>query len=263
MLPIITWTLWQRRWGIFWWCVGVVGMVVLVLGLYPSIRGQAAQLNKSFGGLNDSTLALFGGTDFFSPAGYLDSQLIYFTLPLLLAILAIGLGTSLIGREETDGTLEGLLARPISRTSLLTAKAIAGGLQILFITCIASAVTIVTAKVVTLGIPLGNIAAACFMCFMLVLTFGAVAFLLAATGRGRVAALGIATVYAFGGYLIGSLSSTVQWLHKPSLLFPYHYYHSANILHGSFEWGPVILYALFTLGCGLLAWLSFRRRDLD
>ncbi|MGH7194001.1 MAG: ABC transporter permease, partial [Candidatus Saccharimonadales bacterium] len=229
MLPIVRWTLWQRRWSIFWWIIGIISLVVVTLAFYPTIRDQAAQLNKSFGGLSNSALALFGGTDFFSPVGYLNSQLIYLMLPLLLAILGIGLGSSLIGREEADGTIELLLGRPVSRTRLLVAKALAGGLNLLVVTVIGSAVIMLMAQVVNIGIPLGDIAAACFACFMLVLTFSGLAFLLSATGRGRAAALGISVVYALGGYIIGSLAMTVHWLKNPSLVFPYHYYRSADI----------------------------------
>ena len=227
------------------------------------MRDQAAQLNKSFGGLSGNTIALFGGTDFFSPVGYLNSQLIYFTLPLILAILAIGLGTSLIGREESSGALEVLLARPISRGRLLCAKAIAGMLVILAVTLVGSAVIVLLSKAVHIDVPLGNIAAACFACYMLVLTFGATAFLLSATGRGRAAALGVAVVYAIGGYLIGSLADSVHWLQHVSLLFPYHYYRTADILRGTFDWSSIVFFALFTVACGLLAWLSFRHRDLQ
>jgi len=261
MGAIIRWTLWQRRWSIFWWSLGVTVLVAFTLAFYPTIRDQAAQLNQSFD-LGSSTEALFGGTDFFSPLGYLNSQLIYFTLPLLLAILAIGLGTSLVGREESSGTLESLLARPISRGHLVIAKALAGIGIVLLVTLIASLVTLLMCRIVNLGIPIVNVAAACFACFMLVLTFGAAAFLLTATGRGRVAALGIAVVYAIGGYLVSSLTSSVHWLQKPSLIFPYHYYRTADILSGTFDWSSIVFFALFTFVCGILAWLSFRRRDI-
>lgn len=263
MLPVIKWTLWQRRWSIFWWSIGIIALVGMTLAFYPTVKDQASELQKSFSSFSDSTLALFGGTDFFSPVGYLNSQLIYFMLPLLLIVLGVGLGSSVIGREESDSTIESLLARPISRTRLLLAKAAAGLLVLLIVTLVATLTIIGLAKVVNLGVPLWNIAAACFTCFMLVVTFSSLSFLLAATGRGRAAALGIATVYAVGGYIIGSLASTVHWLDKPSLIFPYHYYRSADILRGTFSWSSMVFFVLFAFGCGMLAWLSFRRRDLE
>ncbi len=261
MRPIVRWSLWQRRWSIFWWLVGVVALVAFTLAFYPTIRNQAAQLNKSLN-LGSGTEALFGGTDFFSPLGYLNSQLIYFTLPLLLSILAIGLGTSLIGREESSGSIEGLLARPISRGRLLVAKALTGVSVMFIVTAIATVVTLAMCQLVNLGVPLWNITAACFACFMLVLSSGSLAFLLTATGRGRAAALGISVVYAISGYLVSSLSSSVHWLTHPAVLFPYHYYRTADILAGTFDRSAIVFFAAFTLVCGILAWLSFRRRDL-
>lgn len=263
MLAIIKWTLWQRRWGMFWWCIGLIGLIVLTLALYPTIHDQAVQLNKSFGGLSSSTLALFGGTDFFSPIGYLNSQLIYLTLPLMLSILGISLGNSLIGREESDRTIESILSRPVSRTKLLASKAISGLLDLFIVTFISSAVTILLADVVDMGIPLINIIVACLACFLLVLTFSSVAFLLSASGRGRVAALGISVVYAVGGYIISSLAMTVHWLKGVSLIFPYHYYRTADILKGSTSWSTFIFLLAFIFGCIILSWLFFKKRDLE
>lgn len=263
MRPIIQWTFRQRRWSLFWWSLGITILNVFTMALYPTIKDQAAELNKSFSNLSGSAQSLFGGTDFFSPVGYLNSQIIYFTLPLLLTILAIGLGTTLIGREESSGTIEALLSRPISRTRLLLAKALAGILILFTVTLISSAALIALCQMVNLGVNVQYIVAACFACFMLVLTFGAAAFMITATGRGRIAATGIAVVYAIGGYIIGSLSSSVHWLEKPSLVFPYHYYRTSEILQGTFSWLSIIFFTLFTVGCGLVAWISFRRRDLE
>ncbi len=262
MFSVFKWTLWQRRWSTLWWSLGIVSLITLTLSFYPTIHNQAAQLNKSFGSLNNSTLALFGGTDFFSPVGYLNSQLIYLMLPLLLIILGVGLGSSLIGREESEGTIELLLARPISRPRLILAKALAGAFIIFLVTTIGSLVTIGLAKVVNMGIPLTNIAMACLACFMLVLTFSAIAFLLSSTGRGRASALGITIVYTLGGYIIGSLANTVHGLRIPSMLFPYHYYQSADILRGTFNWSSITFFGIFIGVCLILALLSFRRRDL-
>lgn len=262
MFSIFKWTIWQRRWSTVWWCVGIVVFIIVNLAFYPTIRDQAAELNKSFAGLSDSTLALFGGTDFFSPVGYLNSQVIYLMLPLLLSILGIGLGSSLIGREESEGTLELLLARPVSRTRLLFAKALAGTAILAVVTTLGSLVTIVLAKAVNIGVPVSYIIAACFACFMLVLAFSSLAFLLSATGRGRAAALGVAVVYSLGGYIIGSLAGTVHWLKNPSYIFPYHYYNSAEILRGNFSWSSIVFFGLFIAGCMILSWVSFRKRDL-
>lgn len=262
MFSVGKWTLWQRRWSVFWWSLGIVALIVITLAFYPTIHKQAAQLNESFGSLNSSTIALFGGTDFFSPVGYLNSQLMYLMLPLLLIILGVGLGSSLIGREEANGTIHMLLARRITRTHLLLAKASAGAFILLVATVVGAVAIVAMAKAVNLGVPLVNIVAACFSCYLLVLTFSATAFLLTATGRGRVAALGITVVYALGGYIVSSLASNVHWLRSVSVIFPYHYYNSADILAGKFQWSSIAFFGIFTAVCMVLSWASFRKRDL-
>jgi len=262
MWPVIRWTLWQRRWSIFWWCLGLLGFIFLTLIFYPSIKTQADQLQKTLGNLPSTAIQLFGGTDFFSPIGYLNSQIVYLMLPLLLSVLSIGLGNSLIGREEHEQTIEVLLARPLSRGRLLLAKGLAGIINVLAVTTVGTLATVLLAKAVGLAVPSGNIVAACFACFMLVLTFGGVAFLLSATGRGRAAGLGVAAIFGIGGYIIGSLSGTVHWLKTPGLIFPYHYYRSADILRGQFDWSSILFFAIFVAICGLLSWIAFRARDL-
>src|SRR5690606_32132476 len=127
MNPVIKWTVRMRKLSTIWWSFGIVAFIVLGLIFYPSFKDQAEALEKSFENLSDSVVALIGGsTDFFSPVGYMSSQIHFIMLPLLLGILTIGLGSSLLAREETENTIESLLARPISRGELLFAKAAAG-----------------------------------------------------------------------------------------------------------------------------------------
>ena len=42
MTPIIKWTLWHRRWSIVFWSLGVAAFIGLELGVYSSIKSQAA-----------------------------------------------------------------------------------------------------------------------------------------------------------------------------------------------------------------------------
>ncbi len=264
MLAVIKWTLWQRRWSTFWWILGIFGFIFLNIIFYPTFKDQAAELQKSFENLPDAALQLFGGSaDFFSPVGFLNSQIFFLMLPMLLSILSIGMGTSLLGREEQDGTIETLLARPISRVRLLMAKAKAGGIILAIVALASLLVTVVLARIVGLTevTPL-QMTEATFACFMLALSFGAIAFLLTTIGRARGASLGIAAFIALGGYLISSLANTVSWLKTPSLFFPFHYYRSEAILRGTFQWSDMLVFVAIIAVCGAVSWFSFRRRDI-
>lgn len=264
MKPIIAWTVRQRRWSTIWWSIGVVGFVLLNMLFYPSFKDQAAELEKSFADLPPAAVQLFGGsTDFFSPVGFLNSQIFFIMLPLLLGMLAISLGGSLLAREEQDKTIETLLARPISRTELLIGKIIAGSVILGVVSLLVSTLTVVAAKVVNIDISPTYVLLACLACFLLSWCTGSIALLITALGRARSAALGVAALIGVGGYLVSSLAGTVAWLETPSKLFPFHYYQSETILQGGYHLANLLYFVIVGVACIGLSILAFRRRDIE
>lgn len=263
MKPIIKWTLWQRRWSILGWSFGTFALIFINMVFYPSFKDQAAELQKSFSNLPDAAVQLIGGsTDFFSAVGFLNSQIYFLMLPMILTVLAIALGSSLIGREEDDGTLESLLANPISRSSLLGAKATVGFTILAVVTFIGLLTTVILAKMVDLVVPLSNILLATLACFGLVLVIGTIAYFIASTGRGRAFSISIPAFLALGGYIISSLAGTVDWLKVPSKFLPFHYYQSEAILNGNTNWSFIAVLFGVSLVFIALSFVAFRRRDL-
>jgi len=233
------------------------------LVFYPSFKDQAEELQKSFESLPEAALQLFGGSsDFFSPVGFLNSQIYFLLLPLILGILAISLGSSLLAREEQDKTIESLLSRSISRSGFLVGKSIAGIAILLVTTLVGLITTVLAAIVVDIDVPILNISLASLACFILVLSFAAIAFMLTTIGKTKGTSIGIATIVALGGYLLSSLSGTVAWLKTPAKFFPFHYYDPESILRGSFRWLNIVVLVCIILVCAMISWLSFRRRDL-
>lgn len=263
MMSVIKWELWQRRWSIMWWTIGIAFFIGINLAFYPSFRDQSQELSKAFNDLPDSAIALFSDTgEFFSPVGYLSSQVFYFMLPLLLGILSISLGSSLIAKEEKEGTIELLLSRPISRSKLLAGKALAGVTITFIATLVATLTTAGLAKAVDLKVGAKQIFLASLATFILSLAFGAVAFLLSATGRARAASLGIATLFALSGYIIASLQGAADWLKWPAKVFPFDYYRPAEILSGTYNWSRMLfVVGVIVVSC-VLSFAIFRRRDI-
>lgn len=265
MKSLIKWTIWQRKVSAIWWMIGLGSFNFINLIFYPAFRDQSEELNKSLDQLPEAAKQLFAGSgDFVSPVGYLNAQIFYFLMPLLLSVLAITLGSSLIAKEERDGTIELILARPVSRAKLLLGKAISGILILGAVTLVGLVVIIVTAKFVDLAVPISSMALATLAAFIIALSTGAVAFTLTMIGRsGKSLSIGVATGIALGGYVISSLASTATWLKAPSKLFPFHYYRSEEILRGTLN-AKYLLYPLAIIViCAILSWVSFWRRDLS
>ncbi len=264
MKGIIKWGLWQRRWSALMWSLGIFVFVFINLIFYPTFKDQSAEYEKLFSQMPEAAKTLLSDTgDFLSPSGYLSSQVFYLMLPLLLGILAISVGASLIGKEEREGTIELLLSRPLSRAKLLLSKAFVGLLVVLGVGIVSAVSTALISKLVDIEVPFKNILMAGLSADLLVLSFGAVAFMVSTLGRGaRAASIGIATLYAFGGYILVSLVGVAQWLEWPAKAFPYHYYRPGQILEGAYDWGNLLFITGVILVCAAVSWLAFRRRDL-
>lgn len=264
MIPVIKWTLWQRRWSTMWWSVGIISFILITLVFYPSFKDAGAQLQKSFESLPKAALGLFGGSaDFFSPVGYLNSQVFFLMLPLLLTMLAVALAASLIAREEQDLTIELLLSRPVSRQRLLWAKIIAGTIALTIVSLVALVTVVVSAHLFDLSsVPASAVALATLNSFLLAYTTGAIAFLLSATGRARGAAIGISALVGFAGYILASLAGTVHWLHGPSKALPFNYFQSEAILRQTYHWTSALYFVGVIAACGILSFIAFRRRDI-
>jgi len=263
MKGIIDWTLKSRRSSIWWWCLGIATFVALELSVYPSVKSQAKQLNQLLDKLPSTVRHLFGANDLFSPTGYLNSRLFYLLLPLFLSILAIGLGSTLIAKEEADGTIELLLARQLSRARLIAFKLIGGFITIAAVSVVSAISILIAVKAVNMDISPGRILLATLMAALISILFGMIAFAITCiSGRGRGAAIGIASLVGLGGYIVTSLEGDVQWLKWPAKIFPYHYYSPADILNGHFSWVTAAWFTVVIIALAVISWRTFDRRDV-
>lgn len=264
MKPMINWEFRRRRGFMIGWTLGITAMIALTVLSYGSIRNQADELNKAFSDYSSSISSFVGTSDMFSPVGYMNSQLYFITLPILFIILGVTLANSLIGKEESHGTIELLLARPISRIRLLGAKAV-GGLAVLgVISGITALVTILSAQAADMGLSTGHLLLATAGCVAFAAAFGAITFmLLAASVTTRRMAFFAAIALSLGGYLITSLAGMVDWLEWPAKVLPYHYYDTNALLNGHLPLGFVLYVGGMYLVALVVSILGFRRRDIN
>ena len=115
-------TLFDRRRSFVWWSIGIAAYVALMDSVYPFIRDSAGQFEELFDSFPEALRALFGidgEFDLFSPVGYLESRTFGWVVPVVLSIYAGALGSRLVAGEEESGTMDLLLAQPVSRRSVM------------------------------------------------------------------------------------------------------------------------------------------------
>jgi len=268
MLAIWRWELRQRRYAILWWTLGSVLLTVLIMALYPSIRDKANDLNQVINQLPQGLRELkTGGAESVNvadPIAFLNSQIFYATLPIIWIILAITRGSSILGRDEQNHTLELTLARPVSRGRILLAKALSLITEFVVVGGITLLAIMLFCPLFDLHVDASHVAIATVYTAGFSLSFGLIAFALQAAGNftRRLASV-IAVIIGFGGYLIASLSGLTNWLKVPAKLAPYHYFAPDKILAGQPVHGLNLYLTGVLIFTILVSYFGFRRRDIN
>ena len=254
----------KRRW-ISWWTVGTAAFVVMSLAFYPLFKEFSTELDKRLQESDEGVRALFGGQNgisLFSPEGFVHSQVFAQTLPLLLLIFAIGLGSRAIAGAEGDGTLELLMANPVTRRRVAIERYLTVVAQTVVLGAVVTALVIGIAPLVQLdGLSITNVlgASAGAICFAIV--HATIAFASGAVTGKRGMAIATSTTIGVGGFILfGLVSGGV--LEPLRFLSPWWWYVSRNTvalgLAPEAIWAPLAVSAVLLVGSVAL----FERRDL-
>ena len=257
-------TLRDARRAIAWWSLGLVAMTALMVSVYPSVRDNP-ELNKMVDDYPDAFKAFFGlgeNVDYTSAVGYLNSELFSFMVPLLLLIAAIGAGARATAGEEERGTLDLLLANPISRRRLVLDKLAALAAELVILALVLWLALVVGVEAIGMDVSVAHLAVATVAAALFAFVYGAIAlFLGAATGR-RAVATGIAAAGAVAAYLLSSLAELVESLQPLRVTSPFYHYAAGDSLRTGLAAGHTVFLLLLAAAACVAAVIAFERRDL-
>jgi ABC-2 type transport system permease protein len=195
-----------------------------------------------------------------TPGGFLS--LAFFSLqPLILGAFAVLAGSGLVVADEENGTLDLVLAHPISRTALFFGRLLAFVGATLVILAVSWLGFIVAMTRSTLDVSWGAMALPYLSLLALLLFFGTLALLLSLVLPSRRLAAMTTGVLLLCSYFLTSLARMDKGLETIAQFVPTHYYQSGDAIQGlNWEWfaGLMAVAGLFTT----LAWWCFERRDI-
>lgn len=250
----------QRR-ALVGWAAGLGGLGLVMLGMYPSVRG-----NRSFAKLLEAypqaLRTLFGLADYTSGPGYLRAEIFSLTGPLLFVIFAILWGTDLTAGEEERRTVDILLANPVSRARVVVEKWAAMVVGVLVTAASLGLVLVLIGPAVKLHVGLVALSAAIVSTALLAVLFGSLGLAVGAATGHRGLARGVTALAAVAAYLLSSLPELVSWLRPARPLSPW--YHALGVDPIATGYRPLHLLVLLgmTAVCLGVAAASFDRRDL-
>jgi beta-exotoxin I transport system permease protein len=254
----------DSRRALAWWSAGLVGLVAMIVSVYPSIRDNPG-LNKLIQDYPEALkgfIAFGGEVDYASAAGYLGSELFSLMIPLLFLVAAIANGAGAIAGEEERGTLELLLANPVSRRRIVVEKSGALILELVALGAVLWLALWVATRLAGMDVSVVHLGAAVASALLLAFLFGGVALAFGAAVGRRSVAIGVSAALAVLSYFVNSLAPLVDAFDGVSGLSPFHHYAASDPLRHGLELDHVAFLAALGAATVAAAVVAFDRRDV-
>jgi len=256
--------LWERKISLVWYVVGMVGLVGITVGVYPSVREGADAFTALLNQMPKGMLSFFGNSDaaqLMSPAGFVNSRLNASIGVIVVIVFAISLGTAAIAGEEDRGTLDLLLANPISRARVVLERVGAMGTLIAVVAFATFLVLLVADPLVDLGFSVVNMVASNVGLALTALVFGTMALAVGGVTGRRSFTLGTVSGVTVTAFFVNGLAPLVDWLRWPRELSPFYWLQRSDPLRNGFAWGDDLLMLAVVGGFVAVAVWGFNRRD--
>ena len=243
-------------------CLGLAAWSAIMPVVYATFGADMRQIMES--GLIPEQFTNFGGGDIFSLSGSIAIGAIHPISIVLNAVFAVGFAVAAVAGERQRGTLEVMLARPLSRRTVYVTLLVA---TLLFV-ALAVTATVVGAIVgsavggVIDELDLSRFPALWLNAFLLYGCLGAIALAASVSFDRLTPALGVTLAIVVVMYfleVLGSLWPDADFLQPYSL---FHYFPARAILNGTARpLNDVILAVVAGLAI-VWALVVFPRRDL-
>lgn len=258
--PMLKKTILDLRSQILCWGLAIGTLLFLTVLMYPSISGvyddilnELPEGMKAFWGIGEI------GMD--TMEGFLNVEFLSYA-PIALAVFAILSGTSTIVSEENEGTLDLLLAQPISRLKLIMIKLTGLTLAYGIIIGILLAMFWIAVLFIDVELKTGRIVAAFIMLWPFLTAIGFLSVLASLLLSNRLLAGTIMAIFLVASFILESLSTLVSELESLLPIYATTYYQGSNALGGEISWfytTSLIVVLVTTFLCNI--WL-FMNRDI-
>lgn len=253
----------QNRRSAIIWILSLTAISAFYLSLYPSFAEAGAALNKFIMSFPDALRKALGMS--LDPANMLASfyAMVIGYVTLAGAIQAMNIGTGIVSKEERSMTAEFLLAKPIKRTTILTAKLAVVALIIattnLFFIVV---VWLVISSFANTNIDTSTYLLISATLLFVQLFFASLGFFISVSAKRVKSVLSVSLATVFGFYIVGILDS-VLGAEATRYLTPFKFVDPQYVIkHNSYEWIYLVIEAVFIVAAISAGYLIYLRRDI-
>ena len=220
-----------HRWGLLFWCVGIVWLVYAGMAKYAAYKAAGQSVVDVMAQLPRGIKVVFGlgGFDLTTAAGFYGVLFLY--LAVMAAVHAVLMGAHLIAKEERDHTSEFLFAKPASRGRVLTGKLLAGLVNLIVFNLVTLASSLYFVDLFGKGERFGSdIATLTIGLFFIQLIFYSIGAVVAGISRRPKSAASVATSIMFLTFLLYYVVNLDEKLGFLEYLTPFKYFDAAMLM---------------------------------
>ncbi len=209
------------------------GLVLLTLSIFPQFAEQQKEVTKLLQSLPPAMVKAFGMDQLSigDLTGYYGVR-VYTITTLLGSVYAAILAANIVAKEENDKTIEFLLAKPVTRSEILTNKWLVVTVNILILNVVSLLVSFVGFQMAKgYDVSLKAVYLLTMATVFLHFTFAAVAFLLSTMMRKTRNASSFALGLVFVTYFMSMMSSISDDLSFLKYVSPFKYVDAAPIIN--------------------------------
>jgi ABC-2 type transport system permease protein len=253
----------MRKSVIIWTC-SIIALAAIFISIYPSMIADAADFKKLLGGYPSAVRAMLGiNLDYITSILGFYSMVFSFIV-LCGAIQAMNFGVSVLSKESRERTADFLLVKPVSRSSIVSAKLLAAFTMILITDAVFYVILLIMVMLVNPVDYDGK------LFFMINLTMLFVQLIFLAIGvvtsvffNKLKSVLPVSLGVVFGLYLIGALAATGKSDDAARFISPFKYFDTTYIIkNGSYETPYMIAGAAIVVIAVAAAYIIYVRKDI-
>jgi ABC-2 type transport system permease protein len=245
------------------WTASIVALAALFLTIYPSMGSQVGDLKALLSGYPPALRAMIGIN-----LDIITSFLGFYAMIFMFVVLtgacqAMIVGTSILSKETRDRTADFLLAKPVSRTAVVTAK-LSAAVTVILITDIVYYAASVLIATLSGAVYDGKL----FLLITLMLPFIQLIFLSLGACVSvffnklkSVLPLSLGTVFGF--YFIGALIASGKNVTWERYISPFRYYDVVYIIkNGGYELSYILVGLAVIVAAIAVCFIVYRKKDI-
>ncbi len=262
MFTVIRYSLRSSRGAIIGWGIGLAVLGIMMGSLFDMMAVSSDLMIAYMESLPPEFTEIFNFGGMNTPIGWLDVEYFSF-VPLIIGLFASGVGASLLARDEERGTLDLILAHPVSRTTLFWGRFLATTLVTIILLLISWASLLLTMTwSENFTIPALDLLLPFTSLFAILMFFMTLALLFSMLLPARSMASMLTAMLVVASFFITLLSGVVDELERAADFSPLTYLETATAIEDGLNLTWFGVFIAIDLILALISWQMFQRRDV-